>query len=208
MRRFKQQSGRRRYRLISLCLLAVAALFVCTQFISPPQGCDPRPGMWAFNRLKNRAARPAAADFDQRVTLAALLADGDDRARWSEARAASVEGYVVAVIETNAEAANCFSFTRRDAHIEVALRADALPRERVVLEVTPRVRAWAKEQGLDWTTATLQRELVGRRCRFEGWLFFDDFHRGEAEHTMPGRAQNWRATAWELHPVTDIKVLR
>jgi hypothetical protein len=194
-----------------LCALAVAALvcaLVLSQFYSPPQGCELRPGRWAFNRLKNRAALPAVTDFDQRVTLAALVAPGNDRARWSEARAAAIEGYVVAVEDANAEAANCFSLMRRDAHIEVALRADAPPRERVILEVTPRLREWAKEQGLDWSTPALRRELLGRHCRFEGWLFFDDIHAGEAENTTPGRALNWRATAWEIHPLTDIRAIR
>ena len=196
-----------RFKIIGLCLVLVAALVICVQLVSPPQGCDPRPGVWAFNRLKNRAAPPASADFDRRITLAALVAPGDDRARWSETRAATIEGYVVAIVEANAEAANCFSLTRRDAHIEVALRADAPPRERVVVEVTPRLREWAKREGFDWSAPALRRDLVGHRCRFEGWLLFDDLHAGEAENTAPARAPNWRATAWELHPVTDIKVI-
>ena len=196
-----------RFKIIGLCLVLVAALFIGAQLVSPPQGCDPRPGVWAFNRLKNRAARPTAADFDRRITLAALVAPGDDRARWSEKRAATIEGYVVAIVEAKAEAANCFSLTRRDVHVEVALRADAPPRERVVLEVTPRLREWAKREGFDWSASALRRDLVGRRCRFEGWLLFDDRHTGEAENTAPARAPNWRATAWELHPVTDIKVI-
>jgi hypothetical protein len=77
-----------------------------------------------------------------------------------------------------------------------------------VLEVTPRTRDLAQAQGLDWSASTLQRELTGHWCRFEGWLFFDDLHAGQAENTMPGRTRNWRATAWELHPVTAIKIIR
>jgi len=147
-------------------------------------------------------------DFDQRVTLAALLAPGDDQARWSASRAATVEGYVVAVKEGSIESANCFSFIRRDTHIEVALRPDAPPRERAVFEVTPRMRAWARGQGWDWSAPTLTRELVGRWCRFEGWLFFDTGHAEEAENTRPGRVRNWRATAWEIHPVIYLKAVR
>jgi len=49
--------------------------------------------------------------------------------------------------------------------------------------------------------------LVGQRVRFEGWLMFDIEHDEESENTSPGRPVNWRATAWELHPVTAIHVL-
>jgi hypothetical protein len=48
---------------------------------------------------------------------------------------------------------------------------------------------------------------VGHRVRFKGWLLFDREHADEAENTKPGRAANWRATAWEIHPVTTIEVL-
>jgi hypothetical protein len=140
--------------------------------------------------------------------LAELLQRGEDRERWSTSRAAAIEGYVVEVREGGVESTNCFSFIRRDTHIEVALRPDAPPRERVILEVTPPLRDWAKNQGMDWSHDALARELKGRRCRFEGWLLFDVNHAGESENTEPGGAANWRATAWEIHPVTNIKVLK
>jgi hypothetical protein len=189
-----------------LALLALALSLV--QSNCPAQGLTFLPGQWANARLKNRTALPQAADFDSRVTLAALLQAGDDRLRWSPARAARVEGYVVTVGEGGIESANCFARARRDTHIELALRADAPPRERVILEVTPRLREWARQQGRDWSTPALQRELVGRWCRFEGWLFFDSGHAAESENTAPGRGQNWRATAWEVHPVTYIEVVK
>jgi hypothetical protein len=76
-----------------------------------------------------------------------------------------------------------------------------------VLEVTPRGSRRAVEWGWDWRVATLKRELVGRRCRFEGWLLFDRGHADESENTAPGARGNWRGTAWEIHPVTRIEVL-
>lgn len=197
----------KRWQLISLLLLLSVA-FIVAQPYRPRQGCTLAPGAWAFNERKNREALPQAADFDARVTLAALLQPGDERVRWAETRAAVVEGYVVALYEANPEAANCYSLRQRDTHIELALRRDAPPRERMILEVTPRLRAWAARQGWDWSTPTLARELTGRWCRLEGWLFYDRIHGNEAENTAPGRAANWRATAWELHPVTRLQVVR
>jgi hypothetical protein len=162
------------------------------------------PGKRAFNELKNRTAVPAAADFDARVTLAAMLAPGDDRRRWQQDRAGVLEGYVVRIHDAGRESANCFSATRRDAHVEVALDPDAPPRERVIVEVTPPLRDWAQAQGIDWSTPALQRAFTGRRVRIEGWLLFDSEHDEEAENTRPGHAGNWRATAWEIHPITSI----
>lgn len=164
------------------------------------------PGKRAHNALKNRTAVPIAADFDTRVTLAAMLAPGDDRQRWQSTRAAVIHGYVVRVLDAGSESANCFSSTRVDTHIEVARRPDALPSQRLIVEVTPPMRDLAARQGRDWSTATLRRQLTGRRVRIEGWLLFDDEHERESENTRPGDPANWRATAWEIHPVTAIAV--
>lgn len=163
-------------------------------------------GQHALIALKNRSLLPTASDFDARVTLDRLLEPGDDRTRWSERRAARIEGYVIAVHAAGIELANCLSFTRRDIHIDVASRRDATPRERLVVEVTPVMRDWAKQQGLDWSERALAR-LVGSRAAFEGWLMFDREHDREAENTRPGGAGNWRATAWEIHPVTAIRLV-
>ncbi|MCA1591154.1 MAG: hypothetical protein LC754_00545 [Acidobacteria bacterium] len=191
-----------------IALLSLAAFLVVSQFYSPRAGCAFSPVQRAWARLKNRDELPQAADFDDALMLEALLRTGDDRAHRSQSRAARVEGYVVAVEDGGVEAANCFSRLRRDTHIEVALQMNAPPSERVILEVTPRMREWAAGQGMDWSTQALKRALVGRRCRFEGWLFFDEEHANAAENTAPGRADNWRATAWELHPLTHIEVVR
>jgi hypothetical protein len=188
-------------------LLVAAALLPAAQLIHPPQGIALSADARAFNRLKNRAEPPRESDFDERVTLAGLLRPGEDRGRWSASSAAAVEGYVIAVREGGVESANGFSFLRRDSHIEVGPRPDSPPRERVILEVTPPLRDWAKSRGMDWSNAALARELTGRLCRFEGWLLFDSNHAEESENIRPGAPSNWRATAWEIHPVTLIKVL-
>ena len=162
------------------------------------------PGKRAFNSLKNRTTPPNAADFDPRLSLDAMLAPGEDRRRWNHTRAGAIEGYIVRVHDAEQESANCFSGARRDVHIEVALRPDAPPNQRVIVEVTPPMRDWAATRGVDWTTAALRSQLSGRRARIEGWLLFDDEHEEESENTRPGHRGNWRATAWEIHPVTGI----
>lgn len=193
--------------VVALAALSVVALlFTLARTRCPTSGVSFTPAKAALSRLKNRGAAPRAEDFDPRVTLASLLEPGDDRARWQNERAARIEAYVVAVGEARVESANCFA--RRDIHIDVAARPGAPPTERVVLEVTPRGRDAARLRGEDWSAGALQRTLTGRLCRFEGWLLFDTEHVREAENTAPGRPGNWRATAWEIHPVTRIECAR
>ena len=184
--------------VLASCALAVSGCATCAvnAFLLP--------GKRSFNAMKNRTAIPSVGDIDPRVTLEAMLASGDDRNRWQQTRAAVIEGVVVRVHDAGPESANCFSSTRLDAHIEVALRADAPPNQRVIVEVTPPMRAWATRQGRDWSTPALQRAFTGQRVRIEGWLLFDDEHDEESENTRPGHRDNWRATAWEVHPVTAI----
>jgi hypothetical protein len=158
--------------------------------------------------LKNRTALPQAADFDARVTFESLLQPGNDANRWSADRAARIQGLVLDVAYARAEATNCFSPCRRDIHIVIANRKDAPQSEQVVLEVTPNLREWAARQGIDWSVETLKAELVNHWCEFEGWLYFDVGHAEESENVAPGASTNWRATAWEIHPVTKITVIR
>lgn len=161
-----------------------------------------------LHRLKNRTALPVESDFDRNVTLDALLQRGDDSTRWSTTRAARIQGEVLDVAYARPEATNCFNPCRRDIHITLAKYKGAPKTEQVILEVTPNFYDWAKSQGLDWSEAALQKQLAGRWCEFEGWLFLDAGHQKEAENTAPNRQGNWRGTAWEIHPITAIRVLR
>jgi len=142
-----------------------------------------------------------------RITLDKLLQPGDDTNRWSSDRAAKIQGQVIDVAYAHSEAANCFSLRRRDIHILVANRKGAAKNEQVVLEVTPNLRDWAAKRGIDWSEQNLQA-LVGHWCEFEGWLYFDPGHADQSENTAPHNVTNWRATAWELHPVTKITAIK
>ncbi|HEU4834937.1 MAG TPA: hypothetical protein VFS90_11000 [Pyrinomonadaceae bacterium] len=161
-----------------------------------------------LHHLKNRTSFPQPTDIDSRVTLDALLQPGNDTNRWSTTRAARIQGEVIDVAYAGAEATNCFNPCRRDVHILVAPRKGAAKKEHVVVEVTPNLYNWAEGQGIDWSEEALQKQLVGHWCEFEGWLYFDVGHAEESENISPGEPDNWRATAWEIHPVTRIIVIR
>jgi len=161
-----------------------------------------------LHRLKNRTSVPRDVDFDPRVTIDALLQPGADTDRWSVTHAARIQGEVIDVAYARPEATNCFSPCRRDIHIVVANHKGAQKNEQIVVEVTPNLRESVLQRGIDWSEKTLQAALVGHWCEFEGWLYFDVGHAKEAENTSPHDPTNWRATAWEIHPVTSIKVIR
>ena len=159
-----------------------------------------------LHRLKNRTAIPQPMEFDATVTLQKMLQAADDHDRWSVNRAARVEGYVVSVANGPMELTNCYVPCSRDVHIHLGLRPDAPPTEQVVLEITPRMQEWARHHGRDWSEETLRSKMLSHWCYFEGWLLYDSHHAGEAENSATGRDGNWRATAWEIHPITNFEI--
>jgi len=165
-----------------------------------------------LNTLKNRSTAPADHDIDRVVTLDSLVGHAtDDRTRFRDDAGAEISGYVLHVLPGGAtETTNCRKGdpVHRDAHIELTLSAtDTAENRRVVVEITPRWRAAMKDAHVDWSTTTLQHTIEGRWITVRGWLFFDSEHANDAENTHPGGASNWRATAWEVHPVTALTVL-
>lgn len=200
---------RRRTFLVVIALFAaLVLLWLIFALNCPSAGIALTVRARDLHRLKNRTSPPQPNDFDSRVTLDALLQPGDDTNRWSTSRAAKVQGEVIDVAYAGAEATNCFNPCRRDIHILIATRKGVAKSGHVVVEVTPNLYDWAAGQGIDWSEKTLQAQLVGHWCEFEGWLYFDLGHAEESENISPGKPDNWRATAWEIHPVTRITVIR
>ena len=175
----------------------------------PPEGTATSADGQALNRLKNRDTAPTPAQVNPQVTLAAMLADGDDTGRFDPSDGATIEGYVIKVVQGgHPETANCddMSLANTDTHIQVALAPDATPAQSIVAEVTPRWRERMAAQGADWGTETLAASLVGHKVRFTGWLLFDTAHVGELTNTAPDNPNDWRKTAWEVHPITAMMV--
>jgi hypothetical protein len=167
-----------------------------------------------LNRLKNRSAAPSQADIDADITLEAILEPGDDLSRWSTSNAAQITGIVASVIPGGRrESCNCGRDDLRDIHINVVLDDTDIdePTRYVIAEITPRMQHLHHE----WTF-NFVKGLEGKRVRFTGWMLFDGMHSRESLNTKNRSRQQcgtlpvneiWRATAWEIHPVTAIDVL-
>lgn len=123
-----------------------------------------------------------------------------------------VTGYVVSIEKGgNKEGCNCGRADLRDIHINVAAAKSerSKPTKFVIVEISPR---WQEQLGFDNSDydAMLQAasdKFKGKWVTFRGWMLFDAFHESESESTNPGNPSNWRATPWEVHPVTWFKVL-
>lgn len=179
----------------------------------PPEGDAKSATKQARNRLKNRTRTPRTKDIDPKVTLAALRAPGDDRFRWSEAKAATIEVWVEDVFASRTgESCNCKEEDRKltDTHFDlIAFPGDTA--SKVIAEVTPVWRLLHAHRGEeDWSSEAIRKRYQGHRVRITGWLYFDESHLHEDSNTDPddevGR-KNWRATCWEIHPITKLEVI-
>jgi hypothetical protein len=198
---------------VILCLL-VCCLIILWYFKSsdpscPLQGSAKSDRLRELNKLKNRSNFPVGEDFDTSVTLERMLEDGNDEDRWDASKAAAITGYVKKVKSGDHETCNCEAEddSQHDTHIEiVTYNGDKDKAEKVIVEITPRIRDMMREKGIDWSTAELRRSILNKKVRVEGWLLFDFEH--EAQSANTGHGKNiWRGTAWEIHPITSLQVI-
>src|ERR1035437_7745482 len=209
-----------------MCRRHLASIFLCLSLAVPAHalgadsnnleiynGCgmegDARSlGVRALNRLKNRYAAPQ--QIEPSVTLAAILAPGRDTGRWKVKQGAEIGGYGSDVKDGGGDSTHCHAraYEQRDTAIELVVHPMAgPPSQRVIVEITPRWREIMGAQGVDWSTRALRDRLLGRWVKVRGWMLFDMEHQNQSENTAPGRERNWRATAWEVHPITSIEVV-
>jgi hypothetical protein len=172
----------------------------------------------SLSRLKNRYKLVKPADINPNISLVSMLKTGDDLDRFNPSSGATIRGYVIDVkLGGHSEVCNCGEREPgdRDTHIELALTTQAPEVQRIVVEITPRLRQIMKGHNIDWSTRTLSGNnpanqagsILHKWVEVTGWMMFDTMHINEAENTNPGGPDNWRASGWEIHPVTSIKVL-
>jgi len=162
-----------------------------------------------LNRQKNRFDIPDSGQTDYSITLSALLAPGDDQNRFTAGKAAEIIGFVSDVKMGGDESCNCHAADQqdRDTHIELVLNEkEAGSKLCVIVEVTPRLRAIMAAKGIDWSTVTLKNTLKNHYIKVKGWMLFDEEHKRQATNTAPNNLGNWRATCWEIHPVTGMAI--
>jgi hypothetical protein len=221
--RVAKKAGVPEHFLISFLFFAIAHCFSFThsaqeEILINGQPCDmdgnaKREDVAELNRHKNRYVAPGRTDFQTTVTLDALL-KSDDPNSFSQEKATVLRGYVYNVMVGGVETCNCKTKETqyRDTHIE--LTPDSVhtaAQYRVIVEVTPRQRMMMANRGVDWSTTALRKNIKGRRVEVAGWLTYDSEHETAAYANDPDNAvgeKNWRATCWEVHPITYLKVIQ
>ena len=161
-----------------------------------------------LNRLKNRSAAPTKAQIDPQFNWAELAKFEDDRNKFSFEKGAILRGYVLRVKMSEAETCNCNSKTPdfRDTHLIITPDAENTGvLNQIVVEITPRLRAQMQARGVDWSQEALKK-LRGKYVEIEGWLFYDYNHGNESAKIRQKTKGVTRSTAWEIHPVTTLKV--
>ena len=163
-----------------------------------------------LNKDKNRYSIPLSDDIDPSITTASMLIPGDDTQRWSTMQAAQIIGFVLEVKPGGDEGCNCHKsdLDKIDTHIVLVADPDSNKNsQKIIIEITPRMRFLMSQRGIDWSTHAIKSIFLNQWVKVTGWMFFDDEHANASENTKPGGAHNWRATAWEIHPITDIALI-
>jgi hypothetical protein len=158
--------------------------------------------------LKNRSQK---AKHTHKITVAEMR-DPSNNKKFNFDMQVEVTGFVASVQAGGyKESCNCGREDLRDIHINIVADPKEVGDQRkyVIVEFTPR---WQEQFGLNnhdyqKMLQTVKEQIAGKWVKFEGWMMFDYFHEDQSESTRPGNESNWRATAWEVHPVTSYTVL-
>jgi hypothetical protein len=113
-----------------------------------------------------------------------------------EGAAVRVDGFIVDTKLEGPEATNCNASdsASSDYHLWLADKPTLGQGNSIVVEITPRVRANHPR----WTHAAIEALALSRRkVRVSGWLLLDQLH--------PLDVGRYRATLWEVHPVTRVE---
>jgi hypothetical protein len=201
---------------LSLILFAVVLLYPATTYSqSPFDGCPPegkrkktaknKTGKVpdkeaAMNRMKNRD--DITGPIDHSVTIETLMAAKEETDIDPE-RPIEITAYVADVIPgTPRETCNCARSDIADIHIDVvAKKVDRNNNDKyVIVEISPRFK---DELG---DVASVKAKITNKWVKFTGWPTYDYKHRSNARN-IKKTGNIWRATAWEVHPVTKFKVV-
>ena len=192
--------------LLSALSLAAQAGSAVGPASCPPQGAAQTAKLQAYNVKVNRMDPPSDSDIDDTATMEAVLETGPDQERWSDSNGAELTGYVVSVQDGGLQSADCFA--AREIRIYLATNSVAMdPGHQVVVVVTPAWRRKMSARGVDWSLGALTGRYQGQFVKLRGWFLYDFQAEQRAVNTAENPGPNiTRATAWEICPMTAIKL--
>jgi hypothetical protein len=195
-----------------------------------PTGCSAKAGYDGYlNYLKNQLIDPARTpeQFKTPADLVALdgqLPDGlaknnhgdfvSDLAALGDGKIVALTGYLYYAQKGGTESSNCGLTAPEDIDFHIGIGPQALDtsqqlsaadkKSAVIVEMTPHWRAQYKPA---WTLDLLHGAL-GRQVRVTGQMLVDNEHDVASDDcALEGHTSRcWRASVWELHPVTRFQV--
>ena len=172
-----------------------------------------------LNVQKNRGT---AVTSPQKITVQEIRDPANDT-KFTPTKKVWVTGFVASVDPGGMpETCNCKRTDLRDVHINIVADPSEVGDQSkyVVVEFTPR---WEKKFGFNDSDYEAMRKAVedklkGKWAKFSGWMLRDFIHANASQTTAPGNPVcpndgqqhsgcNWRATPWEVHPVTAYTVV-
>ena len=173
-----------------------------------------------LNVDKNRGT---AVTSPEKITVQEIRDPANDQGVFTVDKQVSVTGFVAGVDPGGMpETCNCKKKTLRDVHINiVADPSEAGDQTKyVVVEFTPR---WEKnfhfnDSNYDAMRKAVAKQIGGKWVKFSGWMLRDFIHANASQSTSPNQPVcpkdgklhnncNWRATPWEVHPVTAYTIV-
>ncbi len=158
-----------------------------------------------LNLLKNRNAPPTV--IDHTITLTRIMKPSEDQ-KFNNTEGAEIVGFVAHVKAGEAkETCNCSRADIADIHIDVVLLAKDkdTSSKYMIVEISPRFQGTG--QGKLGNLKSVKAALEGHWVKFTGWMMDDVVHKSNAANSNPKGGNIWRATSWELHPVTAFKLV-
>ena len=191
---------------IFMLLLGSFALNLCNAQEDPctQKGSSKSKSFQYRDSLKNRNI----IGVSQNVLLSDILADGDDRKRFSQTQFVTVTGYVMYIAPGGPEARNCNTKDPKKWDVHIFIGVDNINKSKsnmMVVELTP----YSYKINNLWHSSDFQKSLIGKKVTITGWLFWDYSHFRNASNTVkfsknPGTI--WRKTCWEIHPITNLVI--
>ena len=184
-------------------------------------GKTKRKNLQELNVLKNRGRKAA---HPQSLTVEEIRDPANDTGKFRSSDQVSVTGFVASIDPGGfKETCNCKRRDLRDVHINIVANPNEVgdKTKYVVVEFTPR---WEKKFAFDDSDYDAMKRAVAQQIeakwvRFEGYMMKDFVHAKESKSTAAANTPTcldngndprpcvWRATAWEVHPVTAFTVV-
>jgi len=181
--------------LWNMCVAQKADSVAC-----PLEGRTPNDMARRMNVLKNRDITAGPVNRD--VTIDSILKGGrEDTGRYKLTELMTVTGYVLGADDSGPESCNCFSndTTKQNIKIYLGQSINSWKDSVMVVEITPKLKKLHPEIYADG--------LTGQQITITGYMMYNFEAKRFALNACKTCRTTDRKTAWEICPVTDIKVL-